>query len=93
MVPAETPIELRVARAGVVIYEGHTAFGQMRRDPHELVEFLYRETTFPNGAMLFTGTGIVPPDEFTLHVSDEIRIHVPPIGTLVNVVGSGDGGG
>src|SRR5262249_52632145 len=86
--PVDTPIELRVARDGAVIYEGHTTFGQMRRDPRELVEFLYRETTFPRGAMLFTGTGIVPPDEFTLHALDEIRIHVPPIGTLVNIVES-----
>jgi 2-dehydro-3-deoxy-D-arabinonate dehydratase len=61
----------------------------MRRDPRELVEFLYRETTFPHGAMLFTGTGIVPPDELTLHAGDEISIRVPPIGTLVNVVEDG----
>ena len=86
--PSDTPIEMRVTRADAVVYEGHTTFGQMRREPRELVEFLYRETTFPRGAMLFTGTGIVPPDEFTLHAGDEIRIHVPPIGTLVNVVDS-----
>jgi 2-dehydro-3-deoxy-D-arabinonate dehydratase len=84
--PADTPIELRVTRARAVVYEGRTTFGQMRRDPRELVEFLYRETSFPSGAMLFTGTGIVPPDEFTLHRADEIQIHVPPIGTLVNLV-------
>jgi 2-dehydro-3-deoxy-D-arabinonate dehydratase len=84
--PEDTPIQLRIERGGAAVYEGHTTFGQMRRDPRELVEFLYRETTFPHGAMLFTGTGIIPPDEFTLHTRDEIRIHVPPIGTLVNVV-------
>jgi 2-dehydro-3-deoxy-D-arabinonate dehydratase len=83
---ADTSIELRVTRAGAIIYEGHTTFGQMKRDPRELVDFLYRETTFPRGAMLFTGTGIVPPDEFTLHARDEIAIHVPPIGTLTNIV-------
>jgi 2-dehydro-3-deoxy-D-arabinonate dehydratase len=86
--PAATPIELRIVRGGAVVYEGHTTFGQMRRDPRELVEFLYRETSFPYGAMLFTGTGIVPPDELTLHAGDEITIRVPPIGTLVNVVQS-----
>jgi 2-dehydro-3-deoxy-D-arabinonate dehydratase len=84
--PPDTPIKLGIARGGDVVYEGNTTFGQMRRDPSELVEFLYRETTFPHGAMLFTGTGIVPPDELTLHAGDEIRIHVPPIGTLVNTV-------
>jgi 2-dehydro-3-deoxy-D-arabinonate dehydratase len=83
---ADTSIVLRVMRAGAVIYEGHTTFGQMKRDPRDLVDFLYRETTFPRGAMLFTGTGIVPPDEFTLHARDEIAIHVPPIGTLTNIV-------
>jgi 2-dehydro-3-deoxy-D-arabinonate dehydratase len=83
---SDTSIELRVTRAGAIIYQGHTTFGQMKRDPRELVDFLYRETTFPRGAMLFTGTGIVPPDEFTLHARDEIAIHVPPIGTLTNVV-------
>lgn len=82
----DTSIELRVTRAGAIIYEGHTTFGQMKRDPRELVEFLYRETTFPRGALLFTGTGIVPPDEFTLHARDEIEIRVPPIGTLTNIV-------
>ena len=85
----DTSIELRVTRAGAIIYEGHTTFGQMKRDPRELVDFLYRETTFPRGAMLFTGTGIVPPDEFTLHARDEIAIHVPPIGTLINTVDDG----
>ena len=85
--PPDTPIELHITRDGAAIYDGVTTFGQMRRDPRELVEFLFRETTFPHGAMLFTGTGIIPPDEFTLRAGDEITIHVPPIGTLVNVVG------
>jgi 2-dehydro-3-deoxy-D-arabinonate dehydratase len=83
---SDVAIELRVTRDGAVVYEGHTTFGQMRRDPRELVGFLYRETSFPRGAMLFTGTGIVPPDAFTLRSGDEINIHVPPIGTLINVV-------
>jgi len=83
---ADVRIELVVSRFGVLVYDGHTTFGQMRRDPRELVEFLYRETSFPYGAMLFTGTGIVPPDEFTLERGDEIRIYVPPIGSLINYV-------
>ncbi|MGH7617533.1 MAG: fumarylacetoacetate hydrolase family protein [Gemmatimonadaceae bacterium] len=84
--PRETAIELRVTRDGAIVYEGHTSFGQMKRDPRDLVEFLFRETTFPYGAMLFTGTGIVPPDEFTLRSADEVSIFVPPIGTLSNTV-------
>jgi 2-dehydro-3-deoxy-D-arabinonate dehydratase len=82
----DTTIDLRVTRTSAIVYEGHTTFGQMKRDPRELVEFLFRETSFPYGAMLFTGTGIVPPDEFTLHAGDEVAIHVPPIGTLTNIV-------
>ena len=85
---ADTPIELRVTRAGATVVEGRTTFSQMRRDPAELVEYLYRETSFPSGCVLLTGTGIVPPDDFTLQPGDEIRIDVPPIGTLSNVVGA-----
>ena len=84
--PAVTPIELRVSRAGMVVVEGRTTFSQMRRDVRELVEFLYRETTFPTGCILLTGTGIVPPDDFTLQAGDEIAIDVPVIGTLANTV-------
>lgn len=85
---ADTPIELRVTRGGAPVAEGRTTFSQMRRDPRELVEHLYRETSFPAGCVLLTGTGVVPPDDFTLKPGDEIRIDVPPIGTLANVVGA-----
>jgi 2-dehydro-3-deoxy-D-arabinonate dehydratase len=51
------------------------------------VEYLYRENSFPNGCFLLTGTGIVPPDSFTLRMEDEIRISIEGIGTLVNFVG------
>ena len=58
----------------------------MKRDPQELVEYLYRETSFPSGCYLLTGTGVVPPDDFTLNHGDEIRITIEPIGTLSNKV-------
>jgi len=86
--PPETRIELRVTRGGHTVVSGETTFAQMRRDASELVEFLYRETSFPDGCVLLTGTGIVPPEGFTLQPGDEIRIDVPPIGTLINVVGA-----
>ena len=86
--PANTIIGLEVVRSGATIFTGTTLFGRMRRDPATLVEFLFRETSFPCGAFLLTGTGIVPPDEFRLCAGDEVRIHVPPIGTLVNAVGA-----
>ena len=84
--PVETVISLRVSRGAVIVAEGQTTFSRMRRDARELVEFLYRETSFPTGCVLLTGTGIVPPDEFTLQPGDEIAIDVPEIGTLTNTV-------
>jgi 2-dehydro-3-deoxy-D-arabinonate dehydratase len=59
----------------------------MKRKLEELVEYLYRNHSFPHGCFLLTGTGIVPPDSFSLKIGDEIRITIPPIGTLTNVVG------
>ena len=84
--PPDSAIALRVSRGGAIVAEGATTFSQMRRDSRELVEFLYRETSFPTGCVLLTGTGIVPPDEFTLQPGDEITIDVPAIGTLRNTV-------
>jgi 2-dehydro-3-deoxy-D-arabinonate dehydratase len=85
--PAATEISLQILRAGEPAFAGTTALREMKRKPEELVEYLYRSSTFPQGCFLLTGTGIVPPDSFTLHAGDEIRITISPIGTLVNVVG------
>ena len=82
----ETSIEIEVERADRVVFSGKTALSQMKRTPASLAEYLFRENTFPNGCFLLTGTGIVPPDEFTLRVGDRIRITIPPIGTLENPV-------
>ena len=84
--PPETQISIRIVRDGVIEFEGQTSFSQMRVDPRKLVEYLYCETSFPNGCVLLTGTGVVPPSEFTLRAGDEITIEVPPIGMLRNVV-------
>ena len=58
----------------------------MKRKHTELVEYLFRETTFPHGTYLMTGTGIVPPDDFSLLTNDEVLISIEGIGTLVNRV-------
>ena len=58
----------------------------MKRDPQELVRFLYRDNSFPTGALLLTGTGIVPGDDFTLQSGDSIEISIDTIGTLRNTV-------
>jgi 2-dehydro-3-deoxy-D-arabinonate dehydratase len=84
--PPETTITLRVVRGGAACFEGSTSLARMRRPVGELVAWLFRETSFPLGCVLLTGTGIVPPNEFTLRSGDEIEITVPPIGTLRNRV-------
>src|SRR5690606_7162140 len=84
--PPTTEIVLTIARDGATVFEGRTTLEAMRRTPEELVGFLFRDNTFPAGCLLLTGTGIVPPDDFTLAPADEISIAIEPIGTLVNVV-------
>lgn len=85
--PATTEIALEIRRGGAVAFSGATTLKEMKRKPEELVEYLYRNNSFPHGCFLLTGTGVVPPDGFTLKPGDEIRITIPPIGTLVNAVG------
>jgi 2-dehydro-3-deoxy-D-arabinonate dehydratase len=85
--PPSTEIQIEIRRGGEPEFSGSTSLAAMKRDPASLVEFLYRNNSFPNGCFLLTGTGIVPPDSFTLKTSDEIRITITGIGTLVNHVG------
>jgi 2-dehydro-3-deoxy-D-arabinonate dehydratase len=82
--PGHTRVELQVLRAGKVLVDDGTELSLMKRDPAELVTFLTRETRFPAGCFLMTGTGIVPDERFTLEPGDEVRITIEPIGTLVN---------
>jgi 2-dehydro-3-deoxy-D-arabinonate dehydratase len=84
---ANTEIALEIRRGGTVAFAGGTTLNEMKRKPEELVHYLYRNHSFPHGCFLLTGTGVVPPDSFTLKPGDEIRITIAPIGTLVNVVG------
>ena len=84
--PPDTGVELRISRAGSVAFEGSTTLSQLHRTPVELVEYLFRETSFPDGCVLLTGTGVIPPDHFTLQSGDDVEIRIPPIGTLRNVV-------
>ncbi len=84
--PPATQIALEIRRNGAAAFTGTTAISQIKRTFAELAEFLFRDSTFPFGTFLMTGTGIIPPDTFTLRVGDEIRITIEPIGTLVNSV-------
>ena len=82
----ETVIGLEIRREDQCVFSGTTDLSQIKRTFEELVEFLFRDNSLPNGCFLMTGTGIVPPDDFTLQPKDEIRITIEPIGILVNVV-------
>lgn len=84
--PGDTGIELLVLRDGRAAAAGRVELSQMKRRPEELVAYLVRETSFPAGCFLMTGTGIVPDDDFSLRPGDEVRITIEPIGTLVNVM-------
>jgi 2-dehydro-3-deoxy-D-arabinonate dehydratase len=85
--PASTDISIEIRREGKVAFSGATTLREMKRTPEELARYLYHSSSFPFGCFLFTGTGVVPPDSFTLRHGDEISISIPPIGTLSNVVG------
>jgi 2-dehydro-3-deoxy-D-arabinonate dehydratase len=87
MLPVETRIRLSIERGAETAFTGETSLAQMKRKPQDLVEYLYRDQTFATGAFLLTGTGIVPPDSFTLRRGDTIRIAIDGIGVLVNPVG------
>lgn len=82
----DVEIRLVIRRGGAVAFEGATTLAQMARTPESLVEWLGRENEFPNGVVLLTGTGVVPPDEFTLASGDDIAISIAGIGTLNNRV-------
>jgi 2-dehydro-3-deoxy-D-arabinonate dehydratase len=84
--PPETTIRIVIRRARATAFEGETSLAAMKRTPEELVEYLFRDNSFPHGCFLLTGTGIVPPDEFTLAPGDEIAISIAGVGTLVNTV-------
>lgn len=72
--PRETKIDNQILRNGEAVFSGDTALDQMKRTLPELAEFLYRDNAFPHGAYLLTGTGTVPPNNFTLLRGDEMRI-------------------
>ena len=79
-------IKLLIRRANKVAFEGTTTLAQMARTVESLSEWLFKENEFPHGAMLLTGTGIVPPDDFTLASGDDVSITIAGIGTLRNPV-------
>ena len=79
-------IELQIRRNGQAVFEGETSAGQIKRSFDELAGYLFRSQVFPHGAVLLTGTGIVPPDDFTLQRDDAVSINISGIGALENSV-------
>lgn len=82
----ETEIEITISRGDRAEFSGKTTLRELKREPAVLVEYLLRENSFPTGCYLMTGTGVVPPDSFTLRSGDRIEITIGAIGTLWNEV-------
>jgi 2-dehydro-3-deoxy-D-arabinonate dehydratase len=87
----EIGIRLRVRRDGELAFAGETAVGEMARSFEDLIHWLGRDNSFPQGVLLMTGTGIVPEREFTLLAGDVVEIEVDGVGLLRNSVVQGHG--
>jgi len=85
----QSPIRMVVRRNDEVVFSGETNVDRMARTFRDLIGWLKRDNTFPHGAFLLTGTGIVPGDEFGLQAGDVVDIMIPGIGTLSNPVVQG----
>lgn len=84
--PKTTAISISIERSGSIAFQGQTTLDMLKRKPEDLADYLFRENTFPVGAYLMTGTGVVPDDTFTLAHGDLIHISIEGIGMLTNHV-------
>lgn len=82
----EWKIRMKIIRHDQAVFSGETSVDQVKRRFDELAQFLFRSQSFPHGAVLLTGTGVVPPDTFTLQEEDVVEIEVTGIGLLRNPV-------
>jgi 2-dehydro-3-deoxy-D-arabinonate dehydratase len=82
----DTNISIHIKREGNEVFEGSIKLNRMKRNFTELAEYLFRECVFECGCFLMTGTGIVPPNNFTLNEGDEVEISIDEIGILKNIV-------
>jgi 2-dehydro-3-deoxy-D-arabinonate dehydratase len=84
---APFPIRMRILDAeGGVLFEGETSTARMKRSPRELAAWVMRDNPVPPGSVLLTGTGLVPPDNYTLEPGHTVEIEIEGIGVLVNTV-------
>jgi 2-dehydro-3-deoxy-D-arabinonate dehydratase len=84
--PKTTAITMEVSRDGEIAFSGSTTLAELKREPEQLISYLFQELKFPHGVLLMTGTGIVPQDDFTLRSHDLIRISIDGLDTLENAV-------
>ena len=82
----ETGIQINIYRDKISVFSGNILINRMKRQHDELIGYLFREMSFPNGVFLMTGTGLVPPNDFTLAIGDVVDITIDGIGTLRNMV-------
>jgi len=82
----DTRIDLKIIRSSNTVFSGSVLLTELKRELSILVSYLYREKSFPAGCFLMTGTGIVPPDSFSLEIGDQTHITIESIGTLINTV-------
>jgi 2-dehydro-3-deoxy-D-arabinonate dehydratase len=80
--PTTAAIEVQIERDGERVFEGSTSVSEMKRSFEELTAALFAELSHPAGAVLLTGTGVVPPDELTLRDGDRVRIAIEGVGVL-----------
>ncbi len=83
---AQTAIRMTIRREGQAVYSGETSLAHMKRTPDQLRDWLLRDNVFPAGVYLMTGTGMVPPDTFTLHSGDAVEISIDGVGVLSNPI-------
>jgi 2-dehydro-3-deoxy-D-arabinonate dehydratase len=82
----EWTISVRIERAGTTVFSGETSVSKIKRTFDELAGWLFRSQEFARGAILLTGTGVVPPNEFTLAEGDVVHIDISGIGSISNPV-------
>lgn len=86
---SEIAVDLKIVRGEEIVFDQQTSAAQMARSFEDLVQWLGRDNTFPGGAFLMTGTGIVPTSDFTLHKGDVVNISISSVGTLSNPIVQG----
>ena len=84
--PQNLKVELSITRKENIVFQGESSTSEMKRNVYELVEWLQKSNDLPQDAVLMTGTGIIPPQDFTLNEGDIVSISIEKIGTLTNKI-------